>query len=116
MESRFQPSDTLQPHAKAMLVPWLTDKTQQTLTPTPLPERERGFEPSVTFLVSLLPLWEKGLRDEGARFCESTRLVPSPHLNCPKSPTDFISLFLFLCVNNATHPKGRLRGKAFSLP
>jgi hypothetical protein len=53
----------------------LTDKTQKTLTPTPLPERERGFEPSVTFLASLLPSWEKGLRDEGARFCQSTAYV-----------------------------------------
>jgi hypothetical protein len=25
--------------------PWLTDKTQTALTPTPLPERERAFEP-----------------------------------------------------------------------
>ncbi len=37
-----------------------------------LPSWERGFEPSATFLASLLPLWEKGLRDEGARFCQST--------------------------------------------
>ncbi len=52
---------------------WLTDKTQKTLTPTPFPERERCSEPSVTSLASLLPLWEKGLRDEGARFCQSPR-------------------------------------------
>ncbi|NJK52929.1 MAG: hypothetical protein HC936_09045 [Leptolyngbyaceae cyanobacterium SU_3_3] len=53
---------------------WLTDKTQKTLTSTPLPERERGFEPNVTFLTSPLPQGEKGLRDEGTRLYQSTRI------------------------------------------
>jgi hypothetical protein len=34
----------------------------------PLPERARGFENLQLFLAPLLPLWEKGLGDEGKRF------------------------------------------------
>jgi hypothetical protein len=44
-----------------LLIVWFLVTTQLALTPTPLPERERGSE--VRFLFS--PPWEKGLGDEG---------------------------------------------------
>jgi hypothetical protein len=51
---------------------WLTDKTLRPSPPTPLPERERGARTPKFALVPLLPLWEKGLGDEGDLFCQST--------------------------------------------
>lgn len=48
----------------------LTDNTQIALTPNPLPVRARGFRPKNLFSVSL---WEKELRDDGIRRCQSSR-------------------------------------------
>jgi hypothetical protein len=52
---------------------WLSDKTLRPSSPTPLPERERGARSLKATLVPLLPLWEKGLGDEGDVFCQPTR-------------------------------------------
>jgi hypothetical protein len=59
---------------------WLAHKTLKSSPPstssgqrpTPLPERERGARTPKSALVPLLPLWEKGLGDEGDLFWQPT--------------------------------------------
>jgi hypothetical protein len=56
--------------------PWLTDKTHKPSPQTPLPTWERGFESTYSFLTPLLPLWEKGLGDEGKKVYQSIKFHP----------------------------------------